>query len=429
MDAAVGLKSRDHQVVIYTSRFDRSHAFTETTDGTLDVRVRGDGIIPRNFGGRLSILCAMLRQLHLVVNLINTKEGQIYDVFIVDQLSICIPLIREYFPSAKILFYGHFPDKLLSDHTSIIKKIYRLPFDALEEWSTGLSDVIVVNSNFTKTVFREAFPRIKSHLDVLYPCVNTTDYLKYTPSPFPAKSFVLSINRFEKKKNIELAINAFSIATKDHATTPAKLILAGGYDFKVKENTLYLAELQTLCSRLGLSYATIWPTDGPSAYHTRDVHSKTVIFIPSIPDSVKKQLLADAAILAYTPSNEHFGIVPLEAMLAGTPVLATNSGGPLETVTQATGWHEPPDPEKWAPILQFALFGMTQEQRDTYAHNCRVLVLSKFSETEMALEFEKYCQIAFSSKRDDSYSFKTLEGILIVIGMIILFGLFILLKG
>lgn len=430
VDAALGLQKRNHQVTIYTSQFDPKHAFPETTE--LSVKVRGNDIIPTNVGGGFSIACAMLRQLHLVINLINTKEGEFFDVFIVDQLSICVPVVREYFPNAKILFYGHFPDKLLADHSSALKQLYRLPFDFLEQWSTGLSDVIVVNSKFTKSVFREAFPRITSHLDVLYPCVNTSKYQDYTHSPFPRKSFILSINRFERKKNIELAINAFSIATKGVPSAQAhehKLILAGGYDVKVRENTLYLAELQTLCGRLGLSYGTIWPTDGPSAYNTRDIQAKTVIFIPSISDAVKKQLLADAALLAYTPSNEHFGIVPLEAMLAGTPVLATNTGGPLETVTPATGWHQPPEADKWAPVFRFALFEITPEQQENYFNSCQSLVLSKFSEHEMALEFEKYCQMAFSTHRKPDYTFKTLEGLLAVFGIIIFFSLFILIKG
>jgi len=36
--------------------------------------------------------------------------------------------------------------------------------------------------------------------------------------------------------------------------------------------------------------------------------------------------------LLYTPSNEHFGIVPLEAMYLKKPVIAVDSGGPRETV-------------------------------------------------------------------------------------------------
>jgi glycosyltransferase involved in cell wall biosynthesis len=34
----------------------------------------------------------------------------------------------------------------------------------------------------------------------------------------------------------------------------------------------------------------------------------------------------------YTPDREHFGIVPIEAMNAGTPAICVASGGPLETV-------------------------------------------------------------------------------------------------
>ncbi|CAG8754915.1 1328_t:CDS:2, partial [Dentiscutata heterogama] len=46
VDAATGLKSKGHKVVIYTSHHDREHCFEETKDGSLEVRVRGNSIIP-----------------------------------------------------------------------------------------------------------------------------------------------------------------------------------------------------------------------------------------------------------------------------------------------------------------------------------------------------------------------------------------------
>ena len=57
-----------------------------------------------------------------------------------------------------------------------------------------------------------------------------------------------------------------------------------------------------------------------------------VIFRVSISSAERTCLLLNAAALLYTPANEHFGIVPLEAMYLGCPVIAVDSGGPRETV-------------------------------------------------------------------------------------------------
>ena len=53
--------------------------------------------------------------------------------------------------------------------------------------------------------------------------------------------------------------------------------------------------------------------------------------------------------LQHRPENEHFGIVPLEAMHARTPVVAVDSGGPRESVVDGvTGRLLAPDPQTWA---------------------------------------------------------------------------------
>ena len=70
------------------------------------------------------------------------------------------------------------------------------------------------------------------------------------------------------------------------------------------------------------------------AYDLR-VHQE-VIMLPSISSEEKEILLSKCLCVLYTPVNEHFGIVPLEAMAAGKPVLACNSGGPVETIIDGT---------------------------------------------------------------------------------------------
>ena len=100
---------------------------------------------PRSFRGKFHILFAHARQLHLTSRLLLRSAPQ-YDVYFVDQLSTCIPLLRT-LNKTRVVFYCHFPDKLLangefvddgvSKHRGLLKRIYRYPMDWLEEVTTS----------------------------------------------------------------------------------------------------------------------------------------------------------------------------------------------------------------------------------------------------------------------------------------------------
>jgi alpha-1,3/alpha-1,6-mannosyltransferase len=73
-----------------------------------------------------------------------------------------------------------------------------------------------------------------------------------------------------------------------------------------------------------------------------------VIFLKSISNDERLLLLENTKVLLYTPENEHFGIVPVEAMYMGCIVLACNSGGPLESVSDGeTGFLQSPNALQW----------------------------------------------------------------------------------
>ena len=101
---------------------------------------------------------------------------------------------------------------------------------------------------------------------------------------------------------------------------------------------------------------------------------------------MKAMLLKAAIMLLYTPSSEHFGIVPLEAMLDGVPVLAANNGGPLETVVDGeTGWlRSVDDPVAWSDVIIDVLKRMPREELRRMGERGQDRVKKEFSDTKMA---------------------------------------------
>jgi len=62
------------------------------------------------------------------------------------------------------------------------------------------------------------------------------------------------------------------------------------------------------------------------------IAGETVEFLGGVDDEQLAQLYAGATALLYPVEDEDFGIVPVEAMGHGVPVIAHNSGGPKETI-------------------------------------------------------------------------------------------------
>lgn len=68
------------------------------------------------------------------------------------QVSVCIPVLRLGRHRKKVLFYCHFPDQLLTQRKSALKKLYRTPIDWLEERTTGMADMVrnITHSNMVR---------------------------------------------------------------------------------------------------------------------------------------------------------------------------------------------------------------------------------------------------------------------------------------
>jgi alpha-1,3/alpha-1,6-mannosyltransferase len=376
--------------------------------GTLDVRVRGHTLFPPTFLNRFHILLAILRQIHLVFAIAvwtNELDRLQPNIFVVDQLSACVPLLRWLYPRGqRTLFYCHFPDQLLAQRgdqglLGLLKNIYRLPFDWFEGWSMGASDRVVVNSKFTKSVASGVWPSLAESLGVVYPCVHVQvadSRIDTQQPPLWDGEFkiLLSINRFERKKDIGLAIRAYH---KLNSRVGTRLVIAGGYDSRVAENVEYHEELVTLAEGLGLSTATA-QTLATALSISKEIE---VLFLLSVPGAFKETLLNNARLLLYTPSNEHFGIVPVEAMQHGLPVLASNTGGPLETIVEGeTGWlRDVSSVEEWSKVMDRTLHELSGAELKRVGDNGRKRVRRHFTREIMADKLSEEIATMLKNKR------------------------------
>ncbi|OVA15160.1 Glycosyl transferase [Macleaya cordata] len=331
VDAAVELASHGHNVRVFTAHHDRNRCFEETLDGTFPVTVYGT-FLPRHIFYRFHALCAYLRCIFVALCVLLMWPS--FDVVLADQVSVIVPLMKAK-KSSKVVFYCHFPDLLLAQHTTVLRRIYRKPINMVEEATTGMADLILVNSRFTASTFASTFKCLDAkgiRPAVLYPAVNVEQFDK--PSAYNLN--FLSINRFERKKNIDLAISSFAMlhsleadVLKGLDLAKASLTVVGGFDKRLRENVEYLDELKSLAEREGVS--------------------NRVNFITSCTTSERNALLSQCLCVLYTPKDEHFGIVPLEAMAAQKPVIACNSGGPVETVRDGvTGFLCEPTPQEFS---------------------------------------------------------------------------------
>lgn len=84
------------------------------------------------------------------------------------------------------------------------------------------------------------------------------------------------------------------------------------------------------CNNLQLPLKVVG--DGKMLPELKEKAGPTVEFLGSVSDEQLHELYQGAKALLYPVEDEDFGIVPVEAMGHGVPVIAHNSGGPRETI-------------------------------------------------------------------------------------------------
>jgi len=130
---------------------------------------------------------------------------------------------------------------------------------------------------------------------VIYPPATQANLLALRAGPpiQPPNEFYLIVSQLRKYKRIDLAVNAFN--------------------------------------KLGLNLVIIG--DGPEKFDLQRIAKKNIKFLGFQPNEIVKKYYQNCTAFIF-PSEDDFGIAPVEAMSYGKPVLAYRKGGALETIIE-----------------------------------------------------------------------------------------------
>jgi len=246
LDLALSAAVNNHESVFYTTEYTTTSTFKEfDEERCISVKMTGS-FIPSRIFGRFHALCNLLRLLWLTLYALFFTN---HNVYVVDQISYTIPLLR--LKRKPIIYYCHFPEALLDDNKpSFISKIYRMFFDTWERYCVGSATFICYNSEFTKQISQKQFRFSKSGREnkemVLYPCVSIPSMNRSKFSP--EGRYFISLNRFETRKNIKLALLSYLSKFEEFMKLNVGLKIAGGLSKSNPDSLKCYEELEQLIS-------------------------------------------------------------------------------------------------------------------------------------------------------------------------------------
>lgn len=192
-----------------------------------------------------------------------------------------------------------------------IRKIYRKSKDLS---NVKMADLIVTNSNYSKRILYGVYGR---KCAVCHPCMDPHIFRKID---MPKQEMILSIGRyFSLVKGHDFVIRCLG-RLRDHHP---ELIIVGRGPEDVKRL------LQDLAAQLGVE----------------------IKFLTSPSTEELVRLYNTAKITAIAYHREPFGMVAIESMACGTPVVAVGEGGLCESVTRDTGILTARDEKEFADAI------------------------------------------------------------------------------
>lgn len=257
-------------------------------------------------------------------------------------------------------------DKKESPSRKIINRLDPLPglfFNALKKndfQNIQQATRVTVNSQFMKKTVGDIYP-IQPHVN--YAGVNI-DF--FHPNNTPKEDFVFSVGSLTPLKGFDFVIR--SIGLIPEKIRPA-FKLAGNFENAPERNYL-----QELAKQQGV-----------------DLQLEV-----GITDKKLMELYNQAKITVYSPHREPFGMVAIESMACGTPVVGVKEGGLLETILDGkTGYLTERDEQAFANAIQDLL--NDPQKREQYGKASREEAQTKWSWESSTKMLENHFQAVLMS--------------------------------
>ena len=200
------------------------------------------------------------------------------------------------------------------------------------------ANILIANSHY---MAEKLMPAYRRKAIVVHPGVDTG---VFSPGQGRRGNFVLTVGALSKFKRHHLVVEALARIPVKHR--PSMVTVAD------RGEDGYTSYLSTLARELGVELS----------------------LEKEIPDSRLLELYRNALVVACPQHNEPYGLVPLEAMACGTPVVAVNQGGFVENVIDGeNGMLVPVDAGAIAESIRF--FGDNPRRASTMGAAGREFVL------------------------------------------------------